>query len=40
MEQELIKALDKDLEGLDCKIKNDKIIMKIHSTKKVVSCPF
>lgn len=40
MEQELIKALDKDLEVLDCKIKNDEIIMEIHSTRKVVSCPF
>lgn len=40
MEQELIKALDKDLECFDCKIKKNKIIMKIHSTKEVVVCPF
>lgn len=40
MEQELIKALDKDLECFDFKIKKDKIIMEIHSTQKVVVCPF
>lgn len=34
MEQELIKELDTNLECLDCRIKSDKIIMKVHSVKK------
>lgn len=40
MEQELIKALDKNLECSDCKVKTDKIIMEIHSIKETVTCPF
>lgn len=35
----IIKLLDFDLECNECKIKNDKIIMRIFSTKQQIECP-
>lgn len=40
MEQELIKALDANLECSECRIKSDTIIMEVHSVKKAVNCPY
>ena len=40
MEQKIIKLLDSNLECINCRIKDDKIIMEIRSIKKQVECPF
>lgn len=40
MEQELIKLLSNDLECTTCRIKNEQVILEIHSTKKQVICPY
>lgn len=40
MEQELIKLLDDSLECLDCRLKNDKVIIEVKSVRKQVVCPY
>lgn len=40
MEQKLIKLLDNSLECKDCKIKEDKVIIKIYSARQSVICPY
>lgn len=40
METKIIKLLDSSLECIDCKIKNDKIILHVYSTKQKLICPY
>jgi transposase len=40
MEQELIKLLSNDLECMNCRIKDNKVILEIKSTKRHVICPY
>ncbi|WP_349948567.1 transposase family protein [Lacrimispora sp. BS-2] len=40
METKIIKLLDSSLECIDCKIKDDKIILHIYSTKQKLICPY
>lgn len=40
MEQAFVKLLDKNLECIDYKLKNDKIILLAKSAKKNVRCPY
>lgn len=40
MENKLIKMLDSDLECMDCRIKEDTIIMDIKSSINVIECPY
>lgn len=40
MEQELIKLLSDDLECLNCRLKDNKVILEIQSTKQQVICPY
>lgn len=40
MEKELIKSLSDDLVCIDCRLKNNQIILKIESTKQQVLCPY
>ena len=40
MEQAFVKLLDENLECIDYKLKNDKIILLAKSSKKSVCCPY
>ena len=40
MEQKLIELLDRSLRCEECKIKTDKIVIKVYSNKQSVSCPY
>ena len=40
MEQAFVKLLDENLECIDYKLKNDKIILVAKSSKKSVCCPY
>ncbi|PWJ48108.1 transposase family protein [Faecalicatena contorta] len=40
MENAMVKLLDSDLECMDCKIKKDRIILAVSSSKTTVPCPY